>query len=88
MDLKGKGIKRGMSNFLIPCTFRNKARSHLHPSSIDSGVNYNHPSLEQGLGPGRKIVGGKDYVGVEDISKPFTLPTMIPWIVMATEPMW
>ena len=24
------------------------------------------------MGPGRKIVGGKDYVGVEDISKPFT----------------
>ncbi|KAK1224337.1 hypothetical protein PQX77_012766 [Marasmius sp. AFHP31] len=39
---------------------------------IDSGVDYNHPSLGGGFGPGRKIVGGKDYVGVEDISKPLT----------------
>jgi len=30
---------------------------------IDSGVDYTHPSLGGGFGPGHKVVGGKDLVG-------------------------
>ncbi|CAE7233221.1 unnamed protein product [Rhizoctonia solani] len=30
---------------------------------IDSGVDYNHPALGGGMGPGKKIIGGYDFVG-------------------------
>lgn len=34
------------------------------PSSIDTGVDFNHPSLGNGQwGPGHKVVGGYDFVG-------------------------
>ncbi|KAH6897589.1 pyrolysin [Coprinopsis sp. MPI-PUGE-AT-0042] len=32
---------------------------------IDSGVDYNHPNLGGGFGPGKKFVGGHDFVGDE-----------------------
>lgn len=31
--------------------------------SIDSGVDYTHPTLGGGFGPGFKIAGGYDFVG-------------------------
>jgi subtilisin family serine protease len=31
--------------------------------SIDSGVDYEHPALGQGIGPGKKIIGGYDFAG-------------------------
>lgn len=30
---------------------------------IDTGVDYNHPFLGRGIGPGHKIIGGYDFVG-------------------------
>ncbi|KAJ3557998.1 hypothetical protein NP233_g11597 [Leucocoprinus birnbaumii] len=35
----------------------------ISPFSIDTGVDYTHPTLGGGYGPGYKIVGGKDLVG-------------------------
>jgi subtilisin family serine protease len=32
---------------------------------IDSGVDYTHPALGGGFGPGFKIIGGYDFVGEE-----------------------
>jgi subtilisin family serine protease len=31
---------------------------------VDTGVDYFHPSLGNGFGPGKKISFGKDFVGV------------------------
>ena len=33
---------------------------------IDSGIDYNHPALGGGLGPGRKVIGGYDFVNGDD----------------------
>ncbi|KAF8800185.1 subtilisin-like protease [Phlegmacium glaucopus] len=30
---------------------------------IDSGIDYNHPALGAGFGPGHKVIGGYDFVG-------------------------
>ena len=36
----------------------------LYPSrSIHSGIDYNHPNLGGGFGPGNKVIGGYDLVG-------------------------
>ena len=32
-------------------------------SSIDTGIDYNHPTLGAGFGPGHKVIGGYDFVG-------------------------
>lgn len=31
--------------------------------SIDTGIDYTHPSLGGGFGPGHKVIGGFDFVG-------------------------
>ena len=33
---------------------------------IDSGIDYNHPALGGGLGPGRKVIGGYDFVNNDE----------------------
>jgi hypothetical protein len=33
---------------------------------IDSGIDYTHPALGSGIGPGRKVVGGFDFVNDDD----------------------
>ena len=32
-------------------------------NSIDTGIDYTHPSLGGGFGPGHKVIGGYDFVG-------------------------
>ena len=32
-------------------------------SSVDTGIDWTHPSLGAGIGPGHKIIGGFDFVG-------------------------
>ncbi|KAG8734128.1 hypothetical protein FRC11_011391 [Ceratobasidium sp. 423] len=39
---------------------------------IDTGVDYNHPALGAGFGPGHKIVGGYDFVGDAYTGRPGT----------------
>jgi len=31
--------------------------------SIDTGIDYTHPFLGNGIGPGHKVIGGYDFVG-------------------------
>jgi len=31
--------------------------------SIDTGIDYTHPSLGGAIGPGHKVIGGFDFVG-------------------------
>jgi len=31
--------------------------------SIDTGIDYTHPFLGAGIGPGHKVIGGFDFVG-------------------------
>lgn len=31
--------------------------------SIDTGIDYTHPVLGGGIGPGHKVIGGFDFVG-------------------------
>ncbi|KAL0568529.1 hypothetical protein V5O48_013456 [Marasmius crinis-equi] len=38
---------------------------------LDTGLDYNHPSLGKGFGPGHKVIGGHDFVGdLPDITPP------------------
>ncbi|CAE6497433.1 unnamed protein product [Rhizoctonia solani] len=39
---------------------------------IDTGVDYNHPALGAGFGPGHKIIGGYDFVGDAYTGQPGT----------------
>ncbi|CAE6533031.1 unnamed protein product [Rhizoctonia solani] len=39
---------------------------------IDTGVDYNHPALGAGFGPGHKIIGGHDFVGDAYTGQPGT----------------
>ncbi|CAE7226894.1 unnamed protein product [Rhizoctonia solani] len=41
---------------------------------IDTGVDYNHPALGAGFGPGHKIIGGYDFVGDAYTGQPGTPP--------------
>ena len=50
--------------------FTNESLNFL--SSIDTGVDYNHPVLGGGIGPDRKVLGGYDFVG--DAYDGFTTP--------------
>jgi len=42
-------------------------------NSIDSGIDYRHPALGGGFGPGFKVAGGNDFVG-DDYTGPGTEP--------------
>ncbi|CAE6485798.1 unnamed protein product, partial [Rhizoctonia solani] len=41
---------------------------------IDSGVDYMHPALGGGFGPGKKVIGGHDFVGDNYTGRPGTPP--------------
>ncbi|KAJ1301889.1 hypothetical protein OPQ81_000729 [Rhizoctonia solani] len=41
---------------------------------IDTGVDYMHPALGGGFGPGKKVIGGYDFVGDDYTGRPGTPP--------------
>ena len=49
----------------IPCYLLPRILTHfvIPEPSIDTGVDYKHPTLGGGFGPGFKVVGGYDLVG-------------------------
>jgi subtilisin family serine protease len=56
--------------------FFTQSSVNLYHSSIDTGVDYTHPQLGGGIGPGFKIVGGYDFVGpdYDGTNKPIPNP--------------
>ena len=56
----GKGVKIGMYVFLYLSSLSFFLSNFV---SIDTGIDYNHPSLGGGFGAGHKVIGGYDFVG-------------------------
>ena len=63
LGFTGKGIKIGMYARRRSIL---RSRADSTPSvlsSVDSGIDYNHPALGGGFGPGFKVAGGYDFTG-------------------------
>jgi hypothetical protein len=61
----------------LPCKPHPSSSSANPPSSlrccsIDSGVDYGHPFLGGGIGPGKKVIGGYDFVGDDYYGTPLS----------------
>ena len=57
----GAGVKIGMC--VCPSNFNDFGSHVLVVLSIDTGIDYTHPVLGGGIGPGHKVIGGFDFVG-------------------------